>query len=340
MADRLIYSENTTLKEAISLLDSIGYGVLPVVDENNILIGLITDGDIRKAILNKNLELEYIINKNPTTKDYRLPKKQLITFLKSIRRKHLPLVDENNRYVDMLVFDELEFNSKPNSVVIMAGGLGTRLGELTKHTPKPMLHVGNKPMLENLIKSFSEHGFTKFYISVNFKSEIIKRYFEDGSRFGVEIKYIEEDKRLGTVGALSLLDEEFDKPLFVINGDILTTLDFEQLLNFHNEKNADMTMCTRTYDLQIPYGVVVHDREKVISLEEKPIQKYSINAGIYVLDPAVLKFIPKNEYCDITDLITVVLEKKYSVCSYEVEDYWLDIGQIDDYNKAQGDLQV
>jgi len=339
MVEKLIYTETTTLEDAIQILDSVGYGVLPVVDTNNTLIGLITDSDIRKAVLNKRLELDGIINKNPIAKDYRLPRKQLINFLRSICRKHLPLIDENNKYVDILILDELEFNTKPNHVIIMAGGLGSRLGDLTKKMPKPMLRVGKKPVLENIITSFSDEGFTKFHVSVNYKSEIIKEYFKDGSEFGVEIQYVEENKRLGTAGALSLIEDEFEHPVFVINGDILTTMNYESLLKFHGENNADMTLCTRTYDYQIPYGVVVSENERIVSLEEKPRYNYSVNAGIYLINPSLLKLLPFNTYYDITDFISLLLEKGYKICSYEISDYWLDIGRVEDYQKAQDDMK-
>jgi NDP-sugar pyrophosphorylase family protein len=155
----------------------------------------------------------------------------------------------------------------------------------------------------------------------------------------VEITYLEENKRLGTAGALGLIEEELEEPLFVINGDILTTVSYADLLKFHHDKGADMTLCVRTYDYQIPYGVVVSDKNTVVSLEEKPFYSYSVNAGIYLIRPSLLKYIPRNDFCDITDFIALLLEKNYKVCSYEISDYWLDIGRVEDYQKAQDDMR-
>ena len=233
--NKLVLKGHSQFDEAISLLDENGNGVLPVVDENNKFIGLITDGDIRKAILNKTLDLEHIINKNPFKLDSKSSINERYQFLKSIRRRHLPLVDSKGIYVELFVMDDLEFNSKPNSVVIMAGGLGSRLGELTKNTPKPMLHVGSKPILENILENFIEYGFHKFYISVNFKSDKIIKYFGDGKKWGVVIKYLHEDQKLGTAGALSLIDEDLQESVLVTNGDVITTLNYDDLLEYHSK---------------------------------------------------------------------------------------------------------
>lgn len=340
MRNKLILEENTKFEEAIELLDKNGNGVLPVVDKRGELLGIITDGDIRKAILNKQLDLKHIINKNPYKLNINLTQKQKIQYLKTIRRRHLPLVDANNKFVEMFTLDDVDFKINSNWVVIMAGGLGSRLGELTKDTPKPMLEVGNRPMLEHIIELFVSHGFTKFILSVNYKAEVIKDYFKDGSSFGVEIKYIEEKKRLGTAGALSLIDFEINEPFFVTNGDVMTTLDFEKLLKFHISENADATMCTIRDSYQIPYGVIeIDNKNNITQIMEKPKYDFFINTGIYILNSNSLKYIPHDEYFDMPSLFTILNDENKSVKSYEISDYWIDIGKKEDYIRINDDFK-
>jgi dTDP-glucose pyrophosphorylase len=340
MKNTLIYNDHTSFEDAIRYLDENGNGFLAVVDGDNKLIGILTDGDIRRAILHKKTDLKDIINRHPVTLNSTVPRRQAIQYLKSIHRRHLPLVDDDNRLIDVIILDDIEFNAKPNKVVIMAGGHGTRLGELTKNIPKPMLTVGNKPILEYILTHCYEHGFTNIYISVNYKSEVIKEYFRDGSNFGLNIRYIEEKERLGTAGALSLIEETFQEPFIVINGDILTTLNLDILLNHHINTKSDATMCTREIEYQVAYGVVNIDGTRITSLKEKPTQKVSINAGIYVLSPSVIKFIPKRQYYDMTSLFEQLLQNGLSVNSYPLKDYWIDIGQIQDYESANKDMQI
>jgi len=334
---KLILTENTTLEEAIEYLDKNGNGVLPVVDRDNLFVGLVTDGDIRKAILNKHLDLDHIINKHSYKLNVESTKEQRIQYLKKIKRRHLPLVDGNNMLVDLFTFDDIEFNSKLNSVVIMAGGLGARLGDLTRHKPKPMLHVGKKPILENIIENFLEHGFNRFYISVNYKSEAIKEYFRDGQKWGANIQYLEEEIRLGTAGSISLIDDEITEPIVVANGDVLTTLDFDELLNHHLMTKAAITVCVRSYQHSVPYGVIETEGDFVKSLIEKPKYNYNISAGIYVIDPCVVSYIPKNKFYDMPELVKTVIETGRDVAWFEVLDYWVDLGRVEDLERANSD---
>lgn len=340
MNNKLILLENTTVNDAISLLDKNGTGVLPVVDENNKLLGLITDGDIRKAILNNKLDLNHIINKNPHKLNAASSKNQIIAYLKKIHRRHIPLVDEQNNFINIFTLDQIDFNLKPNWVVIMAGGLGTRLGDLTKDTPKPMLKVGKKPMIEHIIDMFVSHGFTKFMLSVNYKAEVIKEYFKDGSNLGIEVKYLEETRRLGTGGALSLIDIELYEPFFVTNGDVLSSLDYEKLLNFHKEQKAAATMCIRKDSHQIPYGVIeIDDKNNIVTMIEKPVKEFFINTGIYVLDPEVLNYIPKDEFFDLPILFDILKSNGKSTKSFEITDYWVDMGKPSDYETIKSRMQ-
>ncbi|PHO10270.1 nucleotidyl transferase [Malaciobacter canalis] len=335
----LVLSEIATFNEAIQLLDSNGNGFLAITNDSNQLVGILTDGDIRRAILNNKTELSEIMNTVPMTMQEGKSRKNIILKLKELHRKHMPIVDENMVLKDVVVLDEEEFNLKPNWVVIMAGGLGTRLGELTKDTPKPMLKVGAKPMVEHIIDMFISHGFTKFMLSVNYKAEVIKEYFGDGNKFGIEVKYLEEKKRLGTGGALSLIDIELDAPFFVTNGDVLSSLDYEKLLEYHKEQNAIATMCIRKDNYQIPYGVIeVDEKNNIKAMKEKPIKEFFINTGIYVLNPEVLSYVPKNEFFDLPSLFDILKNESKSIKSFEITDYWIDMGKPSDYEKIQKDL--
>lgn len=341
MNKRLVLNNETKFNDAIKLLDLNGNGVLPVVDEDQKLLGLITDGDIRKAILNNHLDLEHIINKNPHKLHVDTSKNQVINYLKKIHRRHIPLVNDENRFIRIFTLDEIDFNLKANWVVIMAGGLGTRLGDLTKDTPKPMLKVGAKPMVEHIIDMFVSHGFTKFMLSVNYKAEVIKDYFGDGSKFGIEVKYLEEKKRLGTGGALSLIDIELNESFFVTNGDVLSSLDYEKLLAYHKEQNATATMCIRKDSYQIPYGVIeVDEANNIKAMKEKPIKEFYINTGIYVLEPKVLNYVPKDEFFDLPSLFDVLKSEGKSTKSLEITDYWIDMGKPSDYEKINKDLRI
>ena len=224
-------------------------------------------------------------------------------------------------------------------VILMAGGLGSRLAPLTDSCPKPLLKVGNQPVLETLIENFLENGFHHFLISVNFQSEMIENYFQDGRQWGASIKYLREKKPLGTAGALGLLEEIPEQPLIVMNGDLLTKLNFRGLLEFHEEHDAPITMCVREYDFQIPYGVVKLDGSYASALEEKPVHKFFVNAGVYVINQEILTSIPKNQYYNMTDLITPLLEKK-KVASFPIHEYWIDIGKVEDLRQAHGEYET
>ncbi len=339
--NKLVLNNTTKFDDAIKLLDKNGNGVLPVVDDKNTFIGLITDGDIRKAILNKNLDLEHIINKDPYKVNINSSENYIINFAKKIQRRHLPIVDNDNNFIKIFTLDEIEFNLKPNWVVIMAGGLGTRLGELTKDTPKPMLKVGEKPMIEHIMDMFVSHGFTKFMLSVNYKADVIKDHFKDGSDFGIEIKYLEEDKRLGTGGALSLIDFKLTEPFFVINGDVLASIDYEKLLDFHNSEKADATMCIRKDSYQVPYGVIkVDDNNNIINMVEKPTNSFFINAGIYMLNPEVLDYIPKDEYFGMPSVFELMNKDNKKTKSFELNDYWIDMGKPSDYDAINKRMEI
>jgi NDP-sugar pyrophosphorylase family protein len=220
----------------------------------------------------------------------------------------------------------------------MAGGFGTRLRPLTDNCPKPMLKVGGKPMLEILIDSFIKSGFNNFYISTHYLPEQIRDYFDDGSSKGVNITYVHEESPLGTGGALGLLPENMAKlPLVLINGDILTKVDFGKLIEFHDNNKAESTMCVREYEYQVPFGVVEGEGNNVTSMIEKPIQRFFINAGIYILNSSVIDTVKPHNYLDMPTLLEQQIANSQTVVKFPIYEYWLDIGRMDDFNRAQRD---
>jgi len=339
----LIHCEKSIL-QAMEMININCKGILLVVNENNKLLGTITDGDVRRAILSGcqlSKSVIEIFNKNClyAKKDISVSEVKLM-FIEN-RIKLLPIVDKDKIVIDYFEIDDLiDYNKleKENPVLIMAGGVGSRLRPLTDNLPKPMLKVGNKPILQTIIEQFRNYGFKNILISVNYKADIIENYFRDGRDFGVSIKYIKETKRLGTAGAISLAKEYLKKPFFVINGDILTTVNYYNLLQYHCENNYKMTIGSRIYETQIPYGVLNMEEACVTELEEKPIINYLISGGVYVLNPEVIDTIPKDKYFDITQLINMLIYNKNKIGSFPITEYWMDIGKADDYYKANSDI--
>lgn len=339
--DILVGPSDSILK-TMQLIDKNTMQIAIVVDEYNQLLGTVTDGDIRRGIL-KGLSLdspiEIIMNTSPKKALIGKPEKLYVNILKRNKLKHLPLTSEEGKFVDLFLLEAKDSSRRnDNIVVLMAGGLGSRLRPLTDEIPKPLLPVGGKPILEHIIESFKENGFYQFVLSVNYKKEYIETHFGDGSEFGVEISYLPEEKRLGTAGALSLLTKDTCKPIIVMNGDLLTKVNFEQLLSFHLDNKAIATMCVRNYEYQIPYGVINTYQQRLIGIEEKPIHHSFVNAGIYVLNPEVKGQIPYNEYYDMPELFTKLIANNENVQAFPIREYWMDVGQLRDYEKANDDF--
>jgi len=340
----LIIKSNSTIFDAMGLINSNAKGILIVVDNLNKILGTITDGDIRRALLSgkslksliENLYNSNFIFANVDTNITEIKRKFIDNKIKLI-----PVVDENNKVLNYYEIDDfIDYNriEKDNPVLIMAGGLGTRLQPLTNEIPKPMLKVGNKPILETIIEQFRNYGFRNILISINYRGDIIENYFRDGEDFGVTINYIKETKRLGTAGAIRLAEKYLNRPFFVINGDILTNINFNNILQYHFDNKYSMTIGSRVYDMQVPYGVLNVDESCITSLEEKPIYSYVVSGGIYVLNQEVIASIPKNKYYDITELINKLTRDKNKIGSYPINDYWMDIGKVEDYYKANDEI--
>ena len=333
---------STTVEYARHIIDESSMHLAIVVDEQNKLMGIVTESDLRKGIL-KHIQFDNcitkIMNATPKTGLVTDGKDKVIQFFEETNLMHLPILDNNGVLVNVEYFDEHLLISKQDYwVVIMAGGMGNRLKPLTEDTPKAMLKVGTKPILERIITSCIDSGFKKIYLAVNYHSEMIEDYFGDGSAWGIEIGYLREKKRMGTAGALSLLPEKPLKPFLVINGDLLTELSFQDLINFHLEHKAFATMCIREYEFSVPFGVVKIKKNEIERIDEKPVHKFFVNAGIYILEPEVLQLVPDNTFLDMPDLLKWIVKKNEIAVVFPVREYWLDIGRIDDYNRANGDF--
>jgi NDP-sugar pyrophosphorylase family protein len=248
-------------------------------------------------------------------------------------------VGPDARVVGLVLRDEL-LTPQPlaNHVIFMAGGLGSRLRPMTEETPKPLLTVGRKPLLETILEGFIEHGFRHFHMSVNYKAEQVKQHFGDGERWGVEIDYLEEDEQLGTAGPLGLLPEVPEEPILVMNADVLTKVNFRNILDFHFEQGASATMCVREYDFRVPFGVVNIERDRIVGIEEKPLQTFFVNAGIYVVSPELLDLVGKDEPLDMPEFFGRAIDAGHHAAVFPVREYWMDVGRLDDYERANGEF--
>ena len=285
-----------------------------------------------QALLNKSFNLNSIINKNPFVINISLTSEDPYKLLAGQHRMHAPIINENNYLIDFIFVNEIV--GRANNVVIMAGGLGSRLKELTNKIPKPMLKVGHKPLIEHVISMFTYHGFNKFILCVNYKADVIKKYFGDGHKFGITISYIEEKNRLGTGGALSLINKNLKEPFFVVNADVLSSVDYVDLLNFHIENKSIATMCSVDKSFQIPYGVVsVNNKSDFVAIDEKPSLKFRVNAGIYVFNYETLERVPKNQFFDLPDLFNRLMTIGKTTKVYKIDKAWVDIGKLSDFEE-------
>ncbi|WP_404970305.1 nucleotidyltransferase family protein [Vibrio campbellii] len=340
----VLIEPSATLLEALEVINKEALRIAIVVGDKNELLGVLTDGDIRRGLL-QNLPLTTtvveVMSVSPITARIGTSGEELAELMESKGILSIPLIDSNGAVVGLETLQHaLSKPKRNNPVFIMAGGFGTRLRPLTDKCPKPMLKIGDKPILETVIRSFIKAGFVNFYISTHYMPEQIKAHFGDGQSFGVSISYVHEDEPLGTGGALGLLPKDLPKdlPLIMMNGDVLTKVDFQRLLDFHIENDADATMCVREYDYQIPYGVINGEGNKITSMIEKPIQRFFVNAGIYVVSPRVIRSVPKNYHIDMPTLLEEHMRQREKVLMFPIHEYWLDIGRMDDFNRAQADI--
>jgi dTDP-glucose pyrophosphorylase len=330
-----------TLRETIAAIDRGELGLALLVDDAGRLRGTVTDGDVRRAMLS-GLELDSAVEAllerrrhDPLTAPPGVTASELLELMSRHVVRQVPLVDEDGKPVDVAMVEDLvEDTALPLRAVVMAGGFGKRLGALTETMPKPMLPVGGRPLLERIIVQLRAVGIDRVHVTTHYRPEEIVDHFQDGSRFGIQIEYLNEEQPLGTAGALGLMDTSDDRPILVLNGDIVTDADFRALLHFHIEHEADMTIGVWPYEIKVPYGIIETEGEVVTAIREKPIVRAFANAGIYLIDPGVCRSIPPGEHLDMTDLIDRALAEGRRVISFPLREYWLDIGELETYERA------
>lgn len=338
----LLLKSDKSIKDALEIINNEVLKIALIIDKSDLLVGVVTDGDIRRALLKNftlNDEVRAIANKTPEVIDATETKDHTYSFEKK-GINVIPII-ENGKVIGVKsLTNVMPTELHENPVFIMAGGFGKRLRPLTESCPKPMLPLANKPMLEIIIERFKKTGFRNFYISIHYLPEIITNYFGDGSKLGVNINYVHEVSPLGTGGALGLLPEDIsDLPLIVVNGDVLTNLNYEKLLDSHNKNSNLATICVRDYEIQIPYGVVEGREDNVVELKEKPILKYFINTGVYVLDSKIRKSVAKNTVIDMPSILEKYISRGDPIAMFPVHEYWLDIGRLEDYRRAEREFE-
>lgn len=333
---------DTTLREALESIDSTGAQIALIVDMDRRLLGTFTDGDARRSLLEGLTMSDYVsqaMHSKPTCVQVADSRHAILSTMRRTGLHCLPIID-NNRVVRglALINDYLNVSRRDNWVVIMAGGLGSRLQELTRDVPKPMLKVGSRPLLETIIRGYTAQGFHKFYLAVNYKAEQIEAHFGDGHTLGVDIRYVREQQRMGTAGALSLLPEVPDQPFIVTNADLLTNEDYGHMMDCHIKADAKATMAVRHYEMQVPFGVVRVQGSAIQGIDEKPTHRFVVSAGVYALSPEVLKLVPKGQFFDMPSLFEAMLEADMRTRAHHIDGYWLDIGRLSDYERANSEF--
>lgn len=341
--EHILIGENATVRDALAAIDRGAIQLALVVDTNRKLMATVTDGDIRRGLL-RGVTLDQpaceVMRLNPVTVSVGAGQAATLQLMRERKLRHVPLVEAEGRIAGLELIEEA-FAQPANDtwVVLMAGGLGVRLRPLTDKVPKPMLPVGGRPLLESIIRNLAQQGFKKFYVSVNYKRDVIQDHFGDGSAFGVDIDYLIENERLGTAGALSLLPRRPDNPLLVMNGDLMTPLHFAHLLQHHQEHGADATLSVREHITDIPFGVVKSSGAKLMGIDEKPRQTVKVNAGIYLLGPRALAYIPSDRPCDMPEVFRSLINDGGNASVFTIQEYWLDIGRHDDLERANAEIE-
>jgi dTDP-glucose pyrophosphorylase/CBS domain-containing protein len=338
--------ETASIREVIECIDrSRWIGLALLVDDEERLVNTISDGDVRRGVL-AGVSLDAQVREllpikattphpTPTTAPATAEPAELLRIMQENQVRSAPLVDGAGRIIDVVTLQELlPQPATPIQAVIMAGGFGRRLLPYTEDLPKPMLHVDGRPLLERIVERLRDSGISQINVTTHFKPEKIVEHFGDGQEFGVDISYVNEDRPLGTGGALGLLPKPQDTTL-VINGDVLTQVDFRTMLMYHRQHDADMTVAVSQYGLAVPFGVVECEGPRICRLQEKPQLNVLVNAGIYLLEPTVYDFVDNGEPLQMTDLITRLLDSGRAVVSFPIFEQWIDIGRHDDYARAQ-----
>ena len=336
-----IIDPEASISEAMAQLDKAATGVLLICDKARHLLGVLTDGDFRRAILQRKLlsvPCVTIASSHPITAPISVSSSEAMRLMKQHDISQLPVVDTEGKVQKLILSKDIVPNRELDlSAVVMAGGFGTRLLPLTEKTPKPMLPVGGRPLLELTIAQLKRAGIKNVNVTTHYLPETISNHFGNGEMFGVHLNYLQEEHPLGTAGGIKLL-KQFDSTMLVINGDVLTGAPFDAMLDYHHAYRADLTIGVRKYEVQVPFGVVECEDVHVKRLEEKPSLSFFINAGTYLIEPAVRDFIPAGERFDMTELISKLIEAGRTVVSFPIIEYWLDMGRHEDYARAQQDV--
>lgn len=339
--DQVCVPEEATIRQAIEAIDAGAVEIALVVGSCRKLVGAVSDGDVRRALLS-GVDLDDpvapIVSRTPVVAAPEASRETLLKLMIERGVEQIPLV-RDGVLVDLAFIRDLvlpEPSDEP--VVIMAGGQGARLRPLTEDTPKPMLPVGDRPLLETILDHVRQAGFRRVFMAVNYRAEVIERHFGDGNSHGVDITYFHEPRQLGTAGALKLMDEDIDRPFLVINADLLTNVSLSSLMRFHVEEGNVVTVGVRKYCLEVPYGVVDLDSTRVERLREKPTLDFYVNAGLYAVNPEAISLLPADwEQFGMTDVIDAAIASKRRVGGFPIREFWLDIGQFADYERANDD---
>lgn len=335
-----LLAPDATVQQAIRSLETSALQIVLVAAADGVLLGTLTDGDIRRGLLrglDLNSPIDQIFYREPLVVPPQLSRDIVLQLMRANKIRQLPIVDEERRVIGLHLWDELMIPGKrPNLMVIMAGGRGERLRPHTENCPKPLLPVSGKPMLEHILERAKQEGFQHFVLAVHYLGHMIEEYFGDGSRWQVKIDYLRENSPLGTAGAIGLLNPRPTVPFLVTNGDVLTDIHYGELLDFHCRHGASATMAVRMYEWQHPFGVVRTKGVDITGFEEKPVSRSHINAGIYVLEPSVLDVLNAGEHCDMPALFGRLQNMTARTIVYPMHEPWLDIGRVTDYDAANG----
>jgi len=338
----LLVAPLASVREALETITKNSRQAVMVVDDDGRLVGIVTDGDIRRGFLRGvgiDGRVAELMNRQPVTAPAGVARDAALALMQHRTLRHLPVVDAAGRLVDVMLFDDLlRPVPLPNAAVVMAGGDGRRLRGVSEDVPKPLLRVGGKPLLEILIERLRAAGVSQFFVTVRYKSEMIEAHFGDGSRLGVGIRYVREDEPLGTAGALARLPELLTVPFFLVNGDILTRCDFLAMLDFHRRGGADLTVGAVPHTVEVPYGVLRVDGDRLTAIDEKPRLDFLINAGVYVVEPAVVPLIPREGVFHATELVPLLKRMGRTVVAFPIREYWLDVGRDGDFHRANQDV--
>ncbi|QDU09745.1 nucleotidyltransferase family protein [Gimesia aquarii] len=347
--EKCLINESVDMRQAIRAIELGQKGIAVVIDANRCLQGVVTDGDVRRALL-AGLKLDEsittIMNRKPTKAESSMSQSSIIELLQQGELEALPLVDSKNCVVDVILLTDLTQRKDTEKAdgfscaLIMAGGEGRRLLPLTENLPKPLVEVGGMPLIERQVRRVASAGVNKIFISVNYLAGMIESHLGDGSQYGVEIQYLREKQKLGTAGALSLIQDILDDPLLLMNGDVFTSINFRYLLDFHSAHQPFMTVAAIDYHVEIPYGVIKTEGPYAQYLEEKPSQRFLCNAGVYAISPEAVSRVPQNQSYNMTDLIELSISEKSGVAVFPVHEYWSDIGTHDELNKARTELKI